>query len=181
MTPSAARGILEAILWKPAIRWHVERIHVLAPIRFGAVKRNEVSEKLKIGGAVDSFFVEENREQRNSLLLREVDYIIEAHLRLTSSAGPDDNLKKFEEIFHRRLERGQCFHSPYLGCREFAADFVPAPSTWSCPDELRGIKDLGLILLDLVFPDPEGREPARPRFFPARLVDGRMEVPEVSP
>src|SRR6266581_8225989 len=94
MTPSAARGILEAILWKPAIRWHVERIHVLAPIRFGAVMRNEVSEKLKIGGAVGSFFADEKREQRNALLLREVDYIIEAHFRLTGSAGPDDNLRK---------------------------------------------------------------------------------------
>src|SRR5437867_4763113 len=103
ITPSAARGILEAILWKPAIRWHVERIHVLAPIRFDAIKRNEVSEKLKIGGNVGAFFADEKREQRNSLLLRDVDYVLEAHFRMTPEAGPDDNLRKFEEMFGRRL------------------------------------------------------------------------------
>ena len=179
MTPSAARGILEAIFWKPAIRWHVERIHVLAPIRFGAVKRNEVSEKLKVGGAVGAFFADEKREQRNTLLLRDVDYVIEAHFRLTQAAGPGENSKKFEEMFLRRLERGQCFHTPYLGCREFAATFEPAPPSWPCPDELRGTRDLGLVLLDLEFTDPDGRAPVVPRFFAAQLVDGRMDVPEV--
>jgi CRISPR-associated protein Cas5d len=180
MTPSAARGILEAVLWKPAIRWHLERIHVLAPIRFGAIKRNEVSEKLKIGGAVDAFFAEEKREQRNTLLLRDVDYVIEAHFRMTAEAGVEDSLRKFEEMFRRRLERGQCFHTPYLGCREFAAQIEPAPASWGTPDELRGTKDLGLVLLELVFADRYGHKPASPRFFPARLVDGRMDVPEVS-
>ncbi len=181
MTPSAARGILEAILWKPAIRWHVERIHVLAPIRFGAVKRNEVSEKLKIGGNVAGFFADEKREQRNTVLLREVDYVIEAHFRMTSAAGLDDNLPKFEGMFTRRLEKGQSFHHPYLGCREFAAAFELAPATWEIPDELRGERDLGVMLLDLDFQDGFGRLPATPRFFPARLLDGRLEVPEVSP
>jgi CRISPR-associated protein Cas5d len=181
MTPSAARGVLEAILWKPAIRWHVERIHVLAPIRFDSIKRNEVSEKLKIGGAIGAFFADEEREQRNTLFLRNVDYVIEAHFRPTSEAGPEDNLRKFEEMFSRRLEKGQCFQQPYLGCREFASTFESAPEHWEVPDELRGEKDLGIMLLDLEFADRYGRKPARPRFFPARLVDGRLDVPEVSP
>jgi CRISPR-associated protein Cas5d len=180
MTPSAARGILEAILWKPAIRWHIERIHVLAPIRFDAVKRNEVSEKLKRGGAIHAFYADEKREQRNTLLVRDVDYVIEAHFRMTAQAGPDDNLRKFEDMFRRRVEKGQSFHQPYLGCREFAADFEPAPESWSVPEELRGERDLGMMLLDLEFADRHGVQPATPRFFPARLVDGRLDVPEVA-
>jgi CRISPR-associated protein Cas5d len=180
MTPSAARGVLEAILWKPAFRWHIERIHVLAPIRFGAIKRNEVSEKLKIGGEIHAFYADEKREQRNTLLLRDVDYVVEAQFRMTPEAGPDENLRKFEEMFRRRLERGQCFHTPYLGCREFAAQFEPAPAAWETPAELRGERDLGLVLLDLVFVDRYGHKPAMPQFFPAKLIDGRVEVPEVT-
>ena len=179
MTPSAARGILDAILWKPAIRWHIDRIHVLAPIRFDAVKRNEVSEKLKIGGAIHAFFADVKREQRNTVLLRDVNYVIEAHLRMTSEAGQEDTVRKFEEMFRRRLDKGQSFHQPYLGCREFAACFEPAPDNWEVPEELRGEKDLGMMLLDLKFADRYGYKPATPRFFPARLVDGRLDVPEV--
>ena len=178
MTPSAARGILEAILWKPAIRWHIEAIHVLAPIRYDAVKRNEVSEKLKVGGAVNTFFVEEKREQRNTVLLRDVDYVIESHLQMTPAAGPDDNVRKFEEMFTRRLEKGQSFHHPYLGCREFAAAFELAPQSWDIPEELRGEKDLGIMLLDLQFADQYGHNPAQPTFFEARLVNGRLGIPE---
>jgi len=181
MTPSAARGILEAILWKPAIRWRIEAIHLLAPIRWFSIKRNEVSEKAKIGGAIHAFFADMKREQRNAVLLRDVDYIVEAHFRLTERAGAEDSIRKFEEIFSRRLERGQCFHTPYLGCREFAARFEPAPASWDTPEELRGTRDLGLVLYDLEFADNHGFTPPTPRFFPARLVDGRMAVDEVQP
>lgn len=180
MTPSAARGILEAILWKPAIRWHIEKILVLAPIRFDAVKRNEVSEKLKLGGAIHAFYADEKREQRNTVLLRDVDYALEAHFRMTERAGPDENVRKFEEIFRRRLEKGQCFHHPYLGCREFAAEFELAPESWVVPEELRGERDLGMMLLDLQFADRYGVNPATPQFFRARLVDGRLDVPAVA-
>jgi CRISPR-associated protein Cas5d len=179
ITPSAARGLLEAVLWKPAIRWHIERIHILAPIRFSTIKRNEVSEKLRIGGAVHAFYADEKREQRNTLFLRDVDYVIEAHFRLTTEAGSEDTLRKFEEIFRRRLGRGQCFHTPYFGCREFVAEVEPAPAHWDTPEELRGEKVLGLVLLDLAFGDRYGHKPATPMFFPARLIDGQMEVPEV--
>ena len=178
ITPSAARGLLEAILWKPAIRWRVERIHVLAPIRFIAVKRNEVTDKASPRGG--PFFAEERRAQRNSLLLRDVDYVIEASFELTERAGPEDNLVKFIEMFTRRLANGQCFHAPYLGCREFVARLDPAPSTWAIPGELSGERDLGLMLQDLTF-SPDGSGVARPYFFAAVLRNGAIAVPEATP
>jgi len=178
MTPSAARGILEAILWKPAIRWCVERIHALAPIRLMAAKRNEVARKASVDGDVGRFFADEDRVQRNTLMLRDVDYIIEASFELTARAGPGDSLQKFVEMFQRRLAKGQCFHAPYLGCREFAAQVEPAPERWEVPEELRGQRDLGMMLHDIEFAaDGSGR--GRPYFFPARLDDGRVEIPEV--
>ncbi len=180
MTPSAARGILEAILWKPAIRWRVECIHVLAPIRFIAVKRNEVTRKAAATGDVGRFFVDEDRTraQRNTLMLRDVDYVIEASFELTDKVGSDDNLQKFIEMFQRRLAKGQCFHTPYLGCREFAARVEVAPENWEAPSELRERRSLGMILHDLAFA-PNGSGEARPFFFEATLEDGRIEVPEV--
>ena len=182
MTPSAARGLLEAVLWKPAIRWRVERIHLLAPIKLDAIKRNEVARKAPVaGGDPGRYFADEdgNRTQRNTLLLRDVDYIIEAHFTITDRAGSDDNLPKFVEMFERRLARGQCFHTPYLGCREFAARVEPAPSKWSIPDSLRIRRDLGMMLLDLVFENGQDST-TRPVFFQAVLANGLLEVPELS-
>ena len=123
MTPSAARGVLEAILWKPAIRWVVDRIDVLNPIRWESVRRNEVGITMSLRSPC--LFVEDQRQQRAGLFLREVDYVIHARFEITDRAGPDDNPTKFQEMFLRRAEKGQCFHRPYLGCREFAADFAP--------------------------------------------------------
>lgn len=178
MTPSAARGVLEAILWKPAIRWVIERIHVLAPIRFSAIRRNEVNSRLAVRGDVGRYFADEDRAQRNTVLLSDVDYVVEAHFVMTERAGAEDNLKKFEEMFARRLSKGQSFHAPYLGCREFAARFEPAPETWAIPEELQETRDLGLMLLDLEF-DRDGSGRARPHFFPAVLDGGTLTVPEV--
>lgn len=180
MTPSAARGLLEAVLWKPAICWRVERIHILAPIKTDAIKRNEVARKAPVGGGDPGrYFADDdgNRTQRNTLLLRDVDYVIEAHFVMTERAGPDDNLQKFVEMFQRRLARGQCFHTPYLGCREFAARVEPAPSTWDVPESLRETRDLGMIVHDLVFAD--ARDAPTPLFFHAKLVNGCVEVPEI--
>ncbi|HYS56166.1 MAG TPA: type I-C CRISPR-associated protein Cas5c [Thermoanaerobaculia bacterium] len=178
MTPSAARGVLEAILWKPAIRWVIERLHVLAPIRFSAVRRNEVNSKLAIRGDVANYFADEDRAQRNTILLTDVDYVIDAHFVMTDRAGPDDKMQKFEEMFSRRLEKGQSFHAPYLGCREFAARFETAPEQWEIPKELQERRELGLMLLDLDFaPDRSGR--ATPRFFAAVIENGAIDVPEV--
>lgn len=184
MTPSAARGILEAIHWKPAILWIVDRIHVLKPICFQSLRRNEVGHKIPAGKAASGmnassteglyFAVEEDRQQRAATLLRDVDYVIEAHFDLTEKAGADDNEGKHLDMFNRRAAKGQCYHRPYLGCREFAASFelvdgaIP-PS--ELPDDQRN-KDLGWMLHDIDFADG-----VTPRFFRAALRDGVLTVP----
>jgi CRISPR-associated protein Cas5d len=170
MTPSAARGVLEAVLWKPAIRWHVTRIDVLKEIRWESVRRNEV-------GAVMSprttgLFIEDERQQRAGLFLRDVAYLVHAYLSLTEKAGPEDNVAKFEEMFLRRAEKGQCFHRPYLGCREFGADFEPVDES-QIPPPVDISKDLGWMLYDMDF---GGQEPM-PRFFKASLEKGVLKVP----
>lgn len=187
MTPSAARGILEAIHWKPAIRWSIDRIHVLKPIRFQSLRRNEVSSKIpentarsamKRGdlnnlhlAAADST----NRAQRASTLLRHVAYVIEAHFDLTGKATDQDTAAKHISMFNRRAATGQCFHHPCLGTREFAADFellaegAPLP-----PSELPGTernRDLGWMLHDIDFADNNTSH-----FFRARLEDGVLNV-----
>lgn len=178
MTPSAARGLLEAVVWKPAISWKVERIQVLAPIQFVAFRRNEVSTRaspppaatVRDGGTVSPYFGDEDRAQRNTLALRDVDYVIEAHIRLTERAGPEDNLTKFVGIFERRLDKGQCFHQPYFGCREFAAEIHPAHDL---PAPIDDSRDLGRILWDIDY----GPARNRPLFFAARLDRGVLEIP----
>lgn len=133
MTPSAARGILEAVHWKPAIRWRVDRIQVLRPIRFETLRRNEVGGKLPTASVVKAMktrstralvkSVEDDRQQRAATILRDVAYVIEAHFDLTDKAGTDDTAGKHLAVFDRRARKGQCFHMPYLGVREFPAHF----------------------------------------------------------
>jgi len=169
---------LEAVVWKPAISWKIERILVLEPIRFVAFRRNEVRTKatapaqalVREGGPVHPYFAEDDRAQRNTLALRDVDYVIEAHLTLTERAGPSDNVTKFVDIFERRVEKGQCFHHPYLGCRELAAEIHPATGH---PDPIADSRDLGLMLWDLEY----GPTRNRPLFFAARLDCGVLEIP----
>lgn len=178
MTPSAARGLLEAVAWKPAIRWHVERIRVLTPIRFTAFRRNEVNSRASVpsaalvrdGGSAPTFFADADRAQRNTVALSEVDYVVEAHFTLTDHAGPGDNVPKFVDIFTRRVEKGQHFHQPYFGCREFVADILPADGA---PDPVDDSRDLGWMLWDIVY----GPDRNRPLFFRARLDRGVLEVP----
>jgi CRISPR-associated protein Cas5d len=179
ITPSAARGLLEAVLWKPAIRWRIHRVEVHQEIRFTSVKRNEVNGGKASPGAAQlagtarmlPYFADEDRAQRSTLALANVDYIIEASFRMTDRAGPADNVKKFEEMFARRIERGQVHHQPYFGCREFVAYVEDAP-TGARPIALT--KPLGFMLHDLEF-DENGR--GKPRFFSAMLRDGVVEVP----
>lgn len=179
MTPSAARGILEAILWKPAIRWEVARIDVLRPIRWISVRRNEVGSVVSTrnvtaamqGGGTLGMYVEEERQQRAGLFLRDVAYVIHARFRLTGRAGREDNPSKFADMFRRRAARGQCFNQPYLGCREFAAYFAPADG--STPAPVAETCELGWMLHDLEYE----RSAAAPGFFRARLKDGVLEVP----
>lgn len=185
MTPSAARGILEAIHWKPAIRWIIDRIHVLRPIRFQSFRRNEVGAKVSTVTAARAMrsrttaglglVVEDNRQQRATLFLTDVAYVIEAHFEMTEKAGPEDNPAKHLSMFNRRAAAGQCFHRPCLGTRECAADFAligpgePLPDTL-LPQDQRN-RDLGWMLHDIDFADN-----ATSRFFPARLTDGVLDV-----
>jgi len=180
MTPSAARGVLEAILWKPAIAWHVERIHVLKPIKFTAFRRNEVNSKasapalaiIKNGGTVSHYFADGDHErtQRNTVALSDVDYVIDAHFTMTSKAGPADNITKFAEIFERRLTKGQHYHQPYLGCREFVGNVMTADGA---PRPISDDRELGLMLWDILY----GKKNV-PVFFEARLEGGVLCVPD---
>src|ERR1051326_5918847 len=122
LTPSAARGALEAVLWKPAIFWHIRRIRLLSPVRFVQFKRNEVNSRIitakaasasRTGGGIDEYFADDGRAQRNTVALRDVDYAVDADMTMTSRAGADDNPRKFDEMFRRRLERGQFHMQPY--------------------------------------------------------------------
>lgn len=185
MTPSAARGILEAIHWKPAIRWVVDAIHVLRPIRFQSFRRNEVGAKASAATAATAMrggttaglglVVEDNRQQRATLFLTDVAYVIEAHFELTGKAGPDDTEAKHLSMFNRRAAAGQCFHRPCLGTRECAADFelvapgAPLPES-KLPEDQRN-RDLGWMLHDIDFANGNTS-----RFFPARLTDGVLDV-----
>jgi CRISPR-associated protein Cas5d len=170
MTPSAARGVLEAISWKPAILWRVSQIDVLNPIKWESVRRNEVGKTMSPAAAC--LYVEDERQQRAGLFLRDVAYTIHAHFEMTDKAGPEDNVRKFEDIFERRAKDGQCFQRPYLGCREFGADFELIQNG-SVPEPIRESRDLGWMFLDY---DYGGKEPM-PRFFRAMLEDGKVAVP----
>lgn len=167
LTPSAARGILEAIYWKPAIRWVVDRIHVLKPIRFDNIRRNEVGSVMS--SRTDGLFVEEQRQQRAALVLRDVAYVIEAHFEFIDPE--DNNPVKHKEIFERRTRKGQCFHHPYLGCREFPASFELVEGEVPV-SELAGEQHLGWMLHDLDFANN-----MKAGFFRAMLRDGVIEVP----
>lgn len=170
MTPSAARGVLEAILWKPAIRWEVEAIRVLAPIKWAAFRRNEVGDKGSPRS--EAFYVEERRQQRNTVALQDVDYLIIAHFAMTDRAGQSDSIVKFEEMMTRRLEKGQVFHQPYLGCREFAAEVLPGDPGLVGIDP--GVdRPMGLMFYDF----DHSSTPPNPLFFEARLKDGTLSMP----
>ncbi len=174
MTPSAARGVLEAVLWKPAIKWHIEQIGVLEEIRWISFRRNEVTRVLS-AGSTEPMYADENRAQRNTVGLKNVGYRIKAFFEMTERAGEADNVAKFEEMFQRRIDKGQCFHQPYLGCREFAANVTAVDESRS-PIALT--KPLGLIFYDFEFRG--GKAGARPLFFHARLERGVMRVPPLS-
>lgn len=181
ITPSAARGIIEAIYWKPEIRWVVDRLRVLNPIRFTSIRRNEVGKKgsakaaasaMQSGSGSLGLYIEDERQQRAALLLRDVAYVIHAHFEIL---GGEHNEGKHLDAFNRRARTGQCFHRPYLGCREFAADFALIENDLAiphCHPGLAGRHDLGLMLHDIDFAN--GRQP---RFFQAVMQDGIIDVP----
>ena len=189
MTPSAARGVLEAIHWKPAIRWRVEQIDILKPILWESVRRNEVGNTMS--SRTSGFFIEDVRQQRAGLFLRDVEYVIHAHFEMTDRVGPDDTVKKHREMFLRRAEKGQCFHRPYLGCREFAAHFalLATGEQSESKDKTSELgyekpRDLGYMLLDVQHDNSkdEGNvhvcdDKCHSLFFKAVLENGHLKVP----
>lgn len=183
MTPSAARGLIEAIYWHPGMRWHIDRIHVCAPIRFTNLRRNEVKSTasaraartvMERGKGALYLSTSEDIQQRAALLLREVHYVIEAHFEMTEKAAPGDNPGKFQDIVRRRIQKGQFYHQPCFGCREFPAQFRLWEGVPPCPAELKGERDLGWMLYDMDYTDPEN---ITPLFFRGILRDGVLEVP----
>jgi CRISPR-associated protein Cas5d len=181
ITPSAARGVIEAVYWKPAIRWVIDKIHVLKEIEYTNVRRNEVSDKastekaLKImKGAIEPFYlsVNDSRQQRAAMVLKNVEYIIEAHFEMTDKAGEMDTVEKHYNIILRRLRKGQHFHAPCLGTREFGAR-VELIEEGTIPKSPLGDRDLGWMLYDLDFSDPKD---IRPKFFRASLRDGVLDL-----
>lgn len=192
MTPSAARGVVEAIYWKPQIRWVVDAIRVLRPIQFTSQRRNEVGAKIpeaaarkamKTGSGNLGLYIEEERQQRAAMLLREVAYVIDAHFDLI---GGEDNIAKHLDQFNRRARAGQCFTRPYFGTRECAAHFRlleegSEPPLDTLPRAQRD-RDLGWMLHDIDYvKDAKGQIVDRqPRFFRAELKDGLMIVPPLS-
>jgi CRISPR-associated protein Cas5d len=173
MTPAAARGVLEAIVWKPAIRWHIHEIAALAPIRWTSFRRNEVRDIASPRIPCLVADTPDQRSQRNTLALRDVDYVVRCSFTLTARAGARDNVPKFEEMFTRRLDKGQHYEPPYLGMREMIADVGPAPETYT-PIEEGVDRPLGLMFYDFE-PVEIGR--GRPLFFEARLHSGVLRVP----
>ncbi len=183
ITPSAARAIFEAILWKPAIQWQVTQIDVLNPIKWMNLRRNEVESivsantaksAMKNGSGHLGLYVDEQRQQRASLLLKDVRYRIHAQFSMTDKAGPQDSAAKFADMFRRRAEKGQCFNQPYLGCREFTCDFALMDETQEPVIPIMETRDLGFMLYDLDYSIPS--QPS-PLFFRAQMENGIIRVP----
>lgn len=205
ITPAAARGVLEAILWKPAIRWVVTGVDLLAPIRHGralvddqawertalearghplrtsGVRRNEVGAVASTDNALTAMkrghgnlglYVEDERQQRAAQVLIDVAYLIHAHFELTDQAGADDTVQKFSEMFRRRAAKGQCYHRPYLGCREFAAHFELVEHDQEPPPPLPLDRELGWMFYDFAYDHDR-----QARFFRAELKQGHLAVP----
>lgn len=180
MTPGAARGLIEAVYWHPGLRWRIDRIHVLRPIAFTNIRRNEVKSKILASNVRSvmtgadkplAIYTGEDIQQRASMVLTDVHYVIDAHFELTPKAAPSDNEGKFIDIARRRLAHGQCYHQPCFGCREFPAAFRvwegdPVPT-------ISETRDLGLMLYDMDYSNPRDIQPT---FFRARLEHGVLEV-----
>lgn len=192
ITPSAARAVFEAILWKPGIRWRIRRIEVLAPVRWISVRRNEVAAvassrnalaAMNEGRGAIAIYIEDERKQRAGLLLRDVAYRLHADLEMVSDEARA-HPAKYSAMFARRATAGQCVNQPYLGCREFEARFRlvelsdDGQGGWRAPyDEPKALQDmnadLGWMLFDIDFSNPQ--EP-RPTFFRARVERGVLDL-----
>ncbi|MFZ2539864.1 MAG: type I-C CRISPR-associated protein Cas5c [Oscillospiraceae bacterium] len=184
MTPSAARGIIEAIYWKPAIKWIIDKIYICNEIAFTNIRRNEVSSKILgssakavMNGKQEPLFIDttSDRQQRASMVLTNVRYVIEAHFELTDKAGTDDTNEKHYNIILRRIRKGQCYHMPCFGCREFPANFKLVENG-EMPNLLKEPKDLGYMLYDMDFSNPEDITPI---FFRAKIENGMVDLTNI--
>jgi len=184
ITPSAARGIIEAIYWKPAIRWVIDKVHVLNEIQFTNIRRNEVSEKASTESALQvmkggkkPLYIStvDNRQQRASMVLKDVDYVIEAHFeKVDEEWGEHDSEEGHYNITLRRLRNGQNFHTPCLGTREFPAKVEIIEDKKDIPrSSLVGVRNLGWMLYDLDFSNPRD---IQPKFFKAEMLDGVLDL-----
>ena len=191
ITPSAARAIFEAILWKPAIEWHIHKIEVLKPVRWVNIRRNEVgavlstdnAKKAMNGAVMPALYIDDvnskgklkNRQQRAGLFLRDVSYRLHGSFTLTKKAGVTDNAGKFVDMFKRRAKKGQCFNQPYLGCREFSCDFRLIEDFEKEASAIEENRELGWMLYDLDY--QQSNEPM-PLFFNAVMNKGVIDVPD---
>jgi CRISPR-associated protein Cas5d len=202
ITPSAARAVFESIFWKPSVRWRIRKIDVLAPIKWISVRRNELGVVMSDNGGIyiddiDSQGRLKHRQQRASLFLRDVAYRLHAELEFIPHSGrtkksntisgipdemsgnvvfrKDENPGKYYAIFERRARKGQCFNQPYLGCREFSCEFRYIEDLSNEPDPINETRDLGFMLYDLDFRNPQYPMPA---FFRAKMISGIIEVPD---
>jgi len=183
ITPSAARAVFESILWKPAIRWHIRRIEILRPVRWISVRRNEVAgiistrnvtTAMNEGSRALALYVEDERQQRAGLFLRDVAYRLHADLEFLPERAPNDNAIKYIEMFSRRAEKGQCVNQPYLGCREFAANFRLIKNLADEPPADAGLDgDMGWMLFDMNFSNPADPQP---QFFRAKVTHGVCDL-----
>ena len=183
ITPSAARGILDAVYWHPGMKWVIDKIYVKKPIRFTSVRRNEIKHKISASnvmqvynGAKKPLLLSTKADivQRASLLLYDVEYVIEAHFEMTSKANKTDNPGKFKDIIMRRFRRGECFHMPYFGCREFPANFClcEEESIKTAYEDVEE-KDLGYMLFDIDYTD---KNDLKPMFFRAVMKKGVLDL-----
>ena len=183
ITPSAARGLVEAVYWHPGLKYHIDRVYLLSPIRFTNIRRNEVKSTLLAsaalsaakGGAAPVLYTSADIVQRASMVLQDVHYVIECHFTMTDKAAPGDNPGKFQDILRRRLNKGQCYHQPCFGCREFPANFREWPAGEPIP-ALPVTQDLGFMLYDLDYSDPAN---IRSQFFRAKLENGVLDCRDV--
>lgn len=177
ITPSASRGILEAIYWKPEIKWIIDKIHILKPIKFTNIRRNELSSKISVNnvrrgiksGSMNSIFIEDERQQRAAMILKNVEYVIEAHFDIV---GGDKNEGKHLDQFNRRAKKGQCYHQPVLGCREFSANFELVEN--DIPKAINETRDLSWMLYDMDFGINSTEPPAR--FYYVKMDNGIIDV-----
>lgn len=178
-TPSAARGIIESIYYHPGLKWHIDKIYVMNPIRFTSIRRNEVKSKIsankimKEANGKGASYIDRKKdiEQRATVMLRNVHYVIEAHFEMTDRANASDNPGKFQDIITRRLRRGQAYSQPYLGTRECTAHF----GLWEGGEipTISETRDLGFMLYDMDFSDPND---IQPMFFRAKLENGVLDL-----